>query len=60
MAENKQLLEDIRHELVALGGLKAFDICADKTENLTCVWNKDLIELNYNKLIERIDEELRE
>ena len=56
----KQLLEVIRHELVALSGLKAFDICADKTENLTCVWNKDLIELNYNQLIKMIDNELEE
>ena len=55
---NKQLLEDIRHELVSLTGLKAFDIHADKTEKLTCVWNRDLIELDYDELIKRIDKEL--
>lgn len=56
---NKQLLEEIRHELVSLTGLKAFDITADKTEKLTVVWNKDLIKLNYDELIKRIDKELK-
>ena len=60
MTENKQLLEVIRHELVALSGLKAFDIHADKTEKITCVWNKDLFELDFSKLIAKIDEELGE
>ena len=48
----KRLLEDIRHELVSLTGLKAFDVCTDKTKKLTVVWNRDLIK--------RIDKELEE
>ena len=60
MTENKQLLEEIRHELVALSGLKAFDIYADKTEKITCVWNRDLFELDFSKLIAKIDQELSE
>ena len=57
---DKQLLEDIRHELVSLTGLKAFDMCTDGTKKLTVVWNRDLIELNYEDLIERIDKELEQ
>lgn len=56
----KRLLEDIRHELVSLTGLKAFDVCTDKTKKLTVVWNRDLIKLDYDDLIKRIDKELGE
>ncbi|DBA59615.1 TPA_asm: hypothetical protein CBHJFHIM_00055 [Methanobrevibacter gottschalkii virus vir075] len=39
---NNSLLEDIRHELVCITGLKVYD--------------NDSFELDYTKLIERIDE----
>lgn len=57
---DKQLLDDIRHELVSLTGLKAFDVCTDKTKKLTVVWNRDLIKLDFGDLIKRIDKELEE
>ena len=60
MTENKRLLEDIRHELVSITGLKAFDIATDQTDKITCVWNKNLFELDFEDLIERIDKELEE
>lgn len=56
----KRLLEDIRHELVSLTGLEAFDVYTDKTKKLTVVWNRDLIKLDYDDLIKRIDKELEE
>lgn len=54
----KRLLEDIRHELVSLTGLEAFDVYTDKTKKLTVVYNRDLIKLDYDDLIKRIDKEL--
>lgn len=60
---DKQLLEDIRHELTFLTGLKAFDSLGENIDNgrfSTVVENKDLIELNYVELIKRIDKELEE
>jgi len=49
---DKQLLEDIRHELVSINGLYATDR-KDKTI-------ETLFQLNYDELIEKIDKELQE
>jgi hypothetical protein len=53
MSERSILLEDIRHELVSLTGLQAFD-----DANLTDIEDVETFKLDYSNLIERIDVEI--
>lgn len=53
------LLEDIRHELVSCNGLYAFDKVFDEKANELWVKTTDLVELDFNACIERIDELLK-
>lgn len=58
-----KLLEEIRHELVSISGLKAFDVSVE-TENITStnsdvtVQISELIPLDFKELIGKIDIEL--
>ena len=67
-SENKNMknsLEKIRHELVAISGLKAFDGKGEGVKNigkddiihrdLTAVPTEDIIDLKYSELIKEID-----
>lgn len=59
---NEELLEDIRHELVCIDGWKAFQpngyINSDK--GYTLINNEEyLVDLDFNKLIKRIDRVLK-
>ena len=60
----KQLLEDIRHELASIDRWYAFEPTINinlEKEGHTIVNNKDfLIQLEYDDLIKRIDKELSE
>ena len=64
MTENKRLLEDIRHELASISKWYAFEPTISinlEKEGHTIVNNKDfLIQLDFTKLIKRIDKELEE
>lgn len=53
MSERSILLEDIRHELVSLTGLQAFD-----DANLTDMEDAETFKLDYSNLIEKIDTEI--
>ena len=58
---SKELLEDIRHELMSLTGLKAFDLCGDGTyegAHYYQVDKEDLIDLDFEKICTKIDEVL--
>lgn len=58
------LLEDIRHEFVTLHGLVAFDSLGDGVANngrsSAVVPISQLIDLNYKKLLDKIDEVLEQ
>ena len=49
-------LEEVRHELVSISGLKAFDKVYDGKAKYVCIPLKDLIDLEYSNLIKKIDE----
>lgn len=58
---NEKLLETIRHNLVSLSGLKAFDGLSKtvrSTETATLLSEEDIIDLDFKDLIEEIDSEL--
>ncbi len=58
---NEKLLENIRHNLVSLNGLKAFDGLSKtvrSTETATLLSEEDIIDLDFKDLIEEIDSEL--
>lgn len=58
---NKKLLEKIRHDLVSIGGLKAFDSLGDNVKSNDSHVNvliSELIPLNFEELIKEIDEVL--
>lgn len=58
---SKELLEDIRHELMTLTGLKAFDSCGDGTYEGAHYWQvdkEDLIDLDFEEICTKIDEVL--
>ena len=62
MTENKQLLEDIRHELASVSKWYAFEptryINTEKEGHLIINTNEFLIQLDFEDLIKRIDKEL--
>lgn len=56
---HKNVLEEVRHELVVLNGLDAFDNLGDNVDKgriTTVVPNEDLIKLDYSNLIKKLDE----
>ncbi len=56
---HKNVLEEVRHELVVLNGLDAFDNLGDNVDKgriTTVVPNEDLIKLDYSDLINKLDE----
>ena len=56
---HKNVLEEVRHELVVLNGLDAFDNLGDNVDKgriTTVVPNEDLIKLDYTDLIKKLDE----
>jgi len=58
----KQLLEDLRHELVSITGLYAYDgegLGVHEGADYFQIDKEDIIKLNYANLIEKIDEELK-
>ena len=55
---SKELLEEIRHELVSIHGLHVFDKCASQLGYVE-VFENDMWQLNYTDLIEKIDKELK-
>ena len=52
--EVKQLLEEIRHEMVSIDGLTAFDKCSSQLGYVE-VFDDDRIELDYKELLKKID-----
>ena len=62
MTENKQLLEDIRHELASVSKWYAFEptryINTEKEGHLIINTKEFLIQLDFEDLIKRIDKEL--
>lgn len=54
----KKLLKEIRHELVCIDGLTAFDKCASQLGYVE-VFDKDRIELNYTELLKKIDKVIK-
>ena len=64
---SRELLEDIRHELMTLTGLKAFDSKAERVKNIKsdeiikddfiAIPVEDLIDLDFEEICTRIDEE---
>ena len=55
----RSLLEDIRHELVSINNLKAFDKTGHTGIGYVEVYDDDIIDLDYTELLERIDEVLK-
>lgn len=58
---SKELLEEIRHDLVSIGGLKAFDLCGDGTYEGAHYWQvdkEDLIDLDFKDIVNKIDKVL--
>lgn len=58
---SKELLEEIRHELMTLTGLKAFDSCGDGTYEGAHYWQtdkEDIIDLDFEDLVNKIDKVL--
>lgn len=56
----KETIKEIKRELLKINKYYAFEKATDSTKNLTCVWNKDLIELDFDELIQKIDKLLKE
>ena len=60
----KQLLEDIRHELASISKWYAFEptkyINIEKEKHLIINTKEFLIQLDFDNLIKRIDKELKE
>ena len=57
----KELLEEIRHELVSINGLSAYDgesLGVHEGADYIQIDKEDLIRLDYDKLIEKIDKVL--
>lgn len=55
----KQLLREVEHELTSLTGLSCFDKCASQLGYVE-VFDKDMWELDYTKLLVKIEKELTE
>lgn len=58
---SKELLEEIRHELMTLTGLKSFDGLGENVDNgrfTTVIPNEDLIKLDFEDLVNKIDKVL--
>lgn len=55
----KQLLREVEHELTSLTGLSCFDKCASQLGYVE-VFDKDMWELDYTKLLAKIEKELQE
>ena len=52
--ELKEILHEVEHELISITGLSAFDKCASHLGYVE-VFDKDMIELDYSKLLKRIE-----
>ena len=55
----KRLLREVEHELTSLTGLTCFDKCASQLGYVE-VFDDDMWELDYNKLLAKIEKELTE
>ena len=56
--ELKSLLKECEHELTCDNGLSAFDKCASYIGYVE-VFDKDIIDLDHSKLLERIKQKMR-